>query len=211
MLKEIAVENYTSIPKAIAAGADRIELNDNLAVGGTTVSKGVMAESTKYVHEHGRSLITMIRPRGGNFVYNDVELKIMEADLFEAQALGVDGVAFGALTPDGAIDEDAMTSLIAASAGMTVVFHMAFDAIPETKQFAAIDWLADHDVERILTHGGPLTTHITDTLPRLQAIINYAGDKISILPGGGITSQNAASIGETLGVKALHGTKLIAF
>ena len=104
-----------------------------------------------------------------------------------------------------------MTSLIAASAGMTVVFHMAFDAIPETKQFAAIDWLADHDVERILTHGGPLTTPITDTLPRLQAIINYAGDKISILPGGGITSQNAASIGETLGVKALHGTKLIAF
>ena len=88
---------------------------------------------------------------------------------------------------------------------------MAFDAIPETKQFAAIDWLADHDVERSLTHGGPLTTPITDTLPRLQAIINYAGDKIGILPGGGITSQNAASIGETLGVKALHGTKLIAF
>ena len=144
MLREIAVENYTDIPKALAAGADRIELNDNLAVGGTTVAK--------YVHEHGRSLVTMIRPRGGNFVYNDTELKIMEADLFEAQALGVDGVAFGALLPDGTIDEDAMTSLIAASAGMSVVFHMAFDAIPETKQLAAIDWLAAHHVDRILTH-----------------------------------------------------------
>ena len=211
MLREIAVENYTDIPKALAAGADRIELNDNLAGGGTTVSKGVMAESAKYVHEHGRSLVTMIRPRGGNFVYNDTELKIMEADLFEAQALGVDGVAFGALLPDGTIDEDAMTSLIAASAGMSVVFHMAFDAIPETKQLAAIDWLAAHHVDRILTHGGPLSTPIETTLPHLQALIAHAAQKqITILPGG-ITSQNAATISEQLGVKELHGTKLIAF
>ncbi|BAN73934.1 MULTISPECIES: copper homeostasis protein CutC [Lacticaseibacillus] len=211
MLREVAVENYTHIPQALAAGADRIELNDNLAVGGTTVSKGVMAESAKYVHEHGRSLVTMIRPRGGNFVYNDTELKIMEADLFEAQALGVDGVAFGALTADGLIDEDAMTSLIAASAGMSVVFHMAFDAIPEDQQPAAIDWLAAHHVDRILTHGGPLTTPIESTLPHLQTLIAHAADQITILPGGGITSQNATAIADKLGVKELHGTKLIQF
>ncbi len=99
MLREVAVENYTDIPKALAAGADRIELNDNWRLVGRPVSKGVMAESAKYVHEHGRSLVTMIRLCGGNFVYNDTELKIMEADLFEAQALGVDGVVFGALLP----------------------------------------------------------------------------------------------------------------
>ena len=116
MLREIAVENYTDIPKALAAGADRIELNDNLAV-----------------------------------------------------------------------------------------------AIPETKQLAAIDWLAAHHVDRILTHGGPLSTPIETTLPHLQALIAHAAQKqITILPGG-ITSQNAATISEQLGVKELHGTKLIAF
>ncbi len=77
-----------------------------------------------------------------------------------------------------------------------------FDAIPETKQLAAIDWLAAHHVDRILTHGGPLSTPIETTLPHLQALIAHAAEKqITILPGGGITSQNAATISEQLGVK----------
>lgn len=197
MLREVAVENYTDSSKALAAGADRIEQNDNLAVGGTTVQKGVMAESAKYVHEHGRSLETMSWPRGGNFVYNDTELKKMEADLAEAQALGVDGVAAGALLPDGTIDEDAMTSLIAASAGMSVVADMAFDASSETKQLAAIDWQSAQDVDRILTHGGPLRTPIETTLPHLQALIAHAAEKQKTsCSGGGKTVQNAATKSE---------------
>lgn len=209
MLKEIAVENFTLIPQAVAAGVKRIELNDNLAVGGTTVSKGVLAEATRYAHEHQISVVAMIRPRGGDFVYNDLELKMMEADLFEAQAQGVDAVAFGALTADGQIDEEAMENLIAASAGMDVVFHMAFDAIPEADQAAALTWLADHDVERVLTHGGSLDTPITATLPHLKEIIAAAPASLTILPGGGITYENADAIANELGVPALHGTKIV--
>ncbi|WP_243892459.1 copper homeostasis protein CutC [Schleiferilactobacillus harbinensis] len=208
-LKELAVENFTHIPALLAAGADRIELNDNLAVGGTTVSRGVMAEATRYIHEKQRSVAVMIRPRGGDFVYNDTEIKIMEADVFSAQELGADAIVTGALTPAGDIDTDAMEQLIAAAAGMDVVFHMAFDAIPEEKQATALTWLAAHDVVRVLTHGGPLTTPINNTLPHLAETIKAAPAGLTILPGGGVTAVNADQIAETLHVKQLHGTKLI--
>lgn len=211
MLKEVCVENFTDLPRALAAGARRIELNDNLAIGGTTVSKGVMAEATRYIHEHDASVVAMIRPRSGNFVYNDTELKIMEADLFEAQAQGVDAVTFGALTPDNWLDEEAMENLIAASAGMTVVMHMAFDEIPSSRQQAAIDWLADHDVARILTHGGPLDQPITATLPHLQELVQMAAGKLTILPGGGVTFANVEQITKQLGVSEAHGTKILKY
>ncbi|MFB9769450.1 copper homeostasis protein CutC [Lactiplantibacillus modestisalitolerans] len=211
LLKEVALENYTDIPAAIAAGANRIELNDNLAVGGTTVSRGVMAEAAKYTQEHGVTLVTMIRPRGGNFVYNDTELKIMEADLLQAQSLGVDGVAFGALKADGQLDTEALELLIGAAGGMSVTFHMAFDAIPEAHQAAAIDWLVDHDVDRILTHGGPLSQPITACLPHLKQINQLAAGRIQILPGGGVTAANVDAITTELGVQQAHGTKIIDF
>ncbi|APU71871.1 copper homeostasis protein CutC [Companilactobacillus crustorum] len=207
--KEVAVENFTNIPKAVLKGANRIELNDNLAVGGTTPSLGVLTEATKYLQEKSIPVVEMIRPRGGNFVYNDLEIKMMETDLFEAQKLGVDGVAFGALTPDGSLDEDAMEQLIAASAGMQIVFHMAFDALAEDNKKDTIDWLIDHDVDRILTHGGPLTTPIDQTLDNIQKYIDYADGRIVILPGGGVNFKNADEIADKLGVKELHGTKII--
>lgn len=209
LLKEACVENFTNIPAELQAGAKRIELNDNLAVGGTTVSRGVMAEATRYVHENDASVVAMIRPRGGNFVYSDTELKIIEADLFVAQELGVDAVTFGALTQDGWLDEEAMENLIAASAGMTVVMHMAFDAIPEAKQAAAIDWLAAHDVSRILTHGGPLNESIEATTPHLKALVAQAQGKLEILPGGGITAANVETVTAAIGVNQAHGTKIV--
>lgn len=209
MYKEIAVENFTDVPHAVLAGADRIELNDNLAVGGTSPSLGVLQESAKYLEEKGVPLVEMIRPRGGNFVYNDLELKMMEADVFQAQKLGIDAVAFGALTADGELDEDALELLIGASSGMQVVFHMGFDDIAEDSRFEAMDWLIDHDVDRILTHGGSLDLPIEDTLPQIKKYIDYAAGRIQILPGGGITAENANAVAQELGVSALHGTRLL--
>ena len=209
IFKEVAVENFTNIPTAVLKGANRIELNDNLAVGGTTPSLGVLQESTKYLQEKSIPVVEMIRPRGGNFVYNDLEIKMMEADLFQAQKLGVDGVAFGALTTDGDLDEDAMEQLIAASSGMQIVFHMAFDALAEDNKKSAIDWLVDHDVDRILTHGGPLTTSIDQTVDKIKEYVDYAAGRITILPGGGVNYQNCDTIAEKLGVKEVHGTKVI--
>ena len=207
--KEVAVENFTKIPAAVLKGANRIELNDNLAVGGTTPSFGVLQEATKYLQEKSVPVVEMIRPRGGDFVYNDLEIKMMEADLFQAQKLGVDGVAFGALTKDGDLDEDAMEQLIAASSGMQIVFHMAFDALAEDSKKSAIDWLVDHDVDRILTHGGPLTTPIDQTLNNIKKYIDYADGRITFLPGGGVNFENCDAIAKELNVKELHGTKII--
>ena len=85
LIKEACLENYTLISRAISCGANRIELCDNLSCGGTTVSKGVMAESLRYAHEKKVPVTVLIRPRGGDFVYNDAEIKIMESDIFTAQ------------------------------------------------------------------------------------------------------------------------------
>ncbi|KJU73990.1 copper homeostasis protein CutC [Pediococcus damnosus] len=209
MIKEVALENFTNVPKAIRAGANRIELCDNLAVGGTTVSKGVMAETQKYANDHHIPVMAMIRPRGGNFVYTDTELKIMEADVFQAQELGIDGVVFGALHKNGTLDTDALEMLIAAAGGMQITFHMAFDAIPKAKQSESIDWLAEAGIDRILTHGGDLDTPITTHYADLKQIIKDAHQRLIILPGGGITSRNLAEVTDELGVSEAHGTRIV--
>lgn len=209
IIKEFCAENMTQIPRAIAAGAKRIELCDNLTVGGTTVSKGVLIETKKYCDEHHVPIMQLIRPRGGNFVYNDIEVKIMEHDIFEAQQLGIDGVVIGCLNEDGGLDEEALSCLIAAAEGMQITFHMAFDDMPKEYQFQAIDWLVEHGVDRILTHGGPLTTPIIQNLEYLNDLISYANERITILPGGGITFENAETVAAFLKAKELHGSQIV--
>lgn len=210
IIKEVPVETFPGIIGAIQNGADRIELNSDINVGGVTPSKGMIGEAVKYVHDHDKELNVMIRPRGGNFIYNDIELKIMEADILEAQQLGVDGVAFGALTNENTLDEEAMENLIAAAGGMTVTMHMAFDELDIDEQYNAIDWLTDHGVERILTHGGDLkTTDINDNINHLKQLLSHAANHIAILPGGGITSENFEDIAKKLTVYQVHGSKLL--
>lgn len=209
MLKEFCAENYTDLPQAIAKGANRIELCDNLAVGGTTPSTGVIEEALSYTGEKGVTVMTMIRPRGGDFIYTDIELKIMHTDLIEAKKLGTDGVVFGCLTPSNWLDEEALEMLIDNAEGLQITFHMAFDAIAKERQFEAIDWLAERGVTRILTHGGPSGTPIADNYDHLKALIAHANERIIILPGGGITFENAQEVVDTLGVTEVHGTKIV--
>ncbi|MBO0469756.1 copper homeostasis protein CutC [Enterococcus sp. DIV0242_7C1] len=209
MIKEFCAENFTNIPTAIRNGANRIELCDNLAVGGTTPSTGVIEEVIAYAGEHSVPVMTIIRPRGGDFVYNDIELKIMHTDLIEAKKIGTDGVVLGCLTEDGWLDEDALELLIETAEGLQITFHMAFDALPKEKQFKAIDWLADHEVHRILTHGGPSGTPIEDNFDHLKELIAYANDRILILPGGGISDKNLDTVVNALQVTEVHGTKIV--
>ncbi|MFV0560073.1 MAG: copper homeostasis protein CutC [Enterococcus sp.] len=210
MIKEFCAENYTNLPLAIARGANRIELCDNLAVGGTTPSTGVIEEALSYAGEKHVPVMTMIRPRGGDFIYNDIELKIMHTDLIEAKKLGTDGAVFGCLTPSGWLDEEALELLIETSEGIEITFHMAFDAIPEERQFDAIDWLVERGVQRILTHGGPAGTPIEENLEHLKALIAYANNRLIILPGGGITDKNADVLAKELGIEEVHGTKIVS-
>lgn len=209
LIKEFCAENYTDIPAAIHAGAKRIELCDKLAVGGTTPSTGVIEEVLSYAGEKNVPVMTMIRPRGGDFIYNDIELKIMHTDLIEAKKMGTDGVVFGCLTPSGWLDEEALELLIDTAEGLQITFHMAFDSIPAARQFEAIDWLSEHGVDRILTHGGAAGTNILDNLPRLKELTNYAAGRLLILPGAGITYENVDQIVTELGAKEAHGTKIV--
>ncbi|QED59770.1 copper homeostasis protein CutC [Enterococcus durans] len=209
MIREFCAENYTVIPLAISRGANRIELCDNLAVGGTTPSTGVIEEALSYAGEKEIPVMTIIRPRGGDFVYNDIELKIMHTDLIEAKKLGTDGVVLGCLTPSGWIDEEAMELLLETAEGLQTTFHMAFDSIPKDRQFAAIDWLAEHGVDRILTHGGDASDPIEAHFDHLKQLIAHANGRLIILPGGKVNYKNADSVATALGVTEVHGTKIV--
>lgn len=211
MIKEVCVENFTNVPLMIERGADRIELNNDLSVGGTTPSFGVIKKTVEYAHKHDVPVIVMIRPRGGNFVYNEDELEIMINDIQICSLLGVDGVTFGCLTREKHLDRRAMNRLLSvAHAGdLEVVMHMAFDELTNAEQKEAIDWLSQNRVKRILTHGGPLNQPISHTLDHLKEVVKQAKNKIEILPGGGITKANINKIVEQIKIKQVHGTKLL--
>lgn len=209
MLKEVCVENFTVIPEAIVRGANRIELCDNLSTGGTTVSHGVAAKTIHYCKSKNIKLMTIIRPRGGNFIYNKAEIEIMLYDIAHFKSMGTDGVAIGCLDDSGWIDEEVMLILLEAAKGLEITFHMAFDQIKRDFQFHAIDWLAKHNVNRILTHGGPSNTAIEENLDRLKEYMDYAAGRIIILPGGGITNENLPFIESKLNFEEAHGTKIV--
>ena len=209
MLYEFCAENVTLLEKAMQAGARRIELCDNLTVGGTTPSYGVIQAAVELAKSYDTNVMTMIRPRGGDFVYSDLEVSIMLEDLKKAREAGSQGLVYGLLTKENELDKANLERLLVASQGLEVVFHMAFDAIPKDKQFAALDWLAEHGVKRILTHGGSASETIQEHFGWLKELVDYAGDRIEILPGGGITTENRNEIVEKLGVSQLHGTKVV--
>ena len=211
MIKEVCVENFTNVPLMIERGANRIELNNDLSVGGTTPSFGVIKKTVEYAHKHDVPVIVMIRPRGGNFVYNEDELEVMINDIQICSLLGVDGVTFGCLTREKHLDKRAMNRLLSvAHAGdLEVVMHMAFDELTNAERKEAIDWLSQNRVKRILTHGGPLNQPISHTLDHLKEVVKQAKNKIEILPGGGITKVNVNKIVEQIKIKQVHGTKLL--
>ena len=207
---EFCAENNTLVGRAIESGATRIELCDNLAVGGTTPSYGVIKTAVELVHSHGARVMVMIRPRGGSFEYDEGELAIMETDIAVARQLGADGVVFGCLS-DGWLDEAANERLLGCAQGMAVTFHMAFDALPTTRdRLGAIDWLADRGVRRILTHGGAAGTPMEDNLSTLRSYVEHAAGRIGILPGGGVTHENVRRVCAELGVREAHGTRIVA-
>lgn len=196
LLKEVIVENFTDIPRQIANGAERIIVADNLQAGGTTTSKGVIAEATRYIHEHNKSSYFMIRPRGGDNIYSDTEVKIMEADIFEAQAQGADGIMLGALTPQNTIDTDAMEQFIAAANGMEIIFS-AFDQIAPEQQQDALEWLDEHDIAQITTRG----SNTAFNRDHIKEIISWADQTISIVPVFNINDENITDIAKDLGAK----------
>ena len=209
MIYEFCAENVTLLEKAMQAGARRIELCDNLAVGGTTPSYGVTKAAVELAAIYDTTIMTMIRPRGGDFVYTDLEIAIMLEDIRLTVQAGSQGVVFGALTADKKLDKVNLEKLIAASKGMEIVFHMAFDELSEEDQLEAIDWLSQAGVTRILTRAGVSGDSLEKRFAHYHRILEHAKGKIEILPGGGIDLDNRQTFIDQLGVAQLHGTKVV--
>ena len=209
MIYEFCAENVTLLEKAMQAGARRIELCDNLAVGGTTPSYGVTKAAVELAANYDTTIMTMIRPRGGDFVYTDLEIAIMLEDIRLTAQAGSQGVVFGTLTADKKLDKPNLEKLIAASKGMEIVFHMAFDELSDEDQLEAIDWLSQAGVTRILTRAGVSGDSLEKRFEHYHRILEHAKGKIEILPGGGIDLDNRQTFIDQLGVTQLHGTKVV--
>ena len=209
MIYEFCAENVTLLEKAMQAGARRIELCDNLAVGGTTPSYGVTKAAVELAANYDTTIMTMIRPRGGDFVYTDLEIAIMLEDIRLTAQAGSQGVVFGTLTADKKLDKPNLEKLIAASKGMEIVFHMAFDELSDEDQLEAIDWLSQAGVTRILTRAGVSGDLLEKRFAHYHRILEHAKGKIEIFTGGGIDLDNRQTFIEQLGVTQLHGTKVV--
>ena len=191
-----------SVESAIAArdgGAQRIELCAALEVGGVTPSAGLIAEARKV---NGLTLNVIIRPRGGDFLYNEYEVACMEEDIRTCRSLGVDGVVIGALTAEGDVDSAACQRLINAAEDMSVTFHRAFDMCRNPQK--ALEELIALGCHRVLTSGQAATAQTG--IPLLKELVKQADNRIIIMPGCGVNSNNAAKILQATGANEIHAS-----
>lgn len=195
---EICVDSLEGLQSAIEGGADRIELCSALAVGGLTPTPGLMAAA-------GRCDIpvyAMIRPHPGDFVFSAQDVESMYVDIDSARSVGLAGVVLGANRDDGTLDEDSLEALVQHAGGMGLTLHRAIDLVPDIDR--AVQTAIALGFERILTSGGAKTA--LDGLDTLARMVELAGDRISIMPGAGITPANAAAILHRLEVVELHAS-----
>jgi copper homeostasis protein len=187
MIFEICVDSIAGVRAAKAAGADRIELCADLLEGGITPSRGMIRQARTIA---GIGLNVMIRPRGGDFLFDDDEFATMRSDIETAKAEGADGVVIGLLSATGEIDIARTRELIALARPLSVTFHRAFDMTPEP--FRALETLVELGVDRVLTSGQEAS--VLEGLPLIVELTERAGDRIVIMPGGGITARNIERI-----------------
>ena len=196
-LVEAAVETIEEALAAKRAGADRIELCANLAVGGTTPSAGSIAS---VVQQAGHPVFVMIRPRGGDFVYAADEIDAMIEDIDRARTLGIAGIVTGALRSDGSVDVESMRRLMSPAAGLPVTFHRAFDVVANRTE--AIEQVIGLGASRVLTSGGAATA--LDGAVAIAMLVDQAGERLSIVAGGKIREQNARDVIARTGVREVH-------
>lgn len=198
MTIEVCAYSLESCINAQAGGAKRIELCGGLGEGGTTPSAGLI----EVVREHVQiPLYVMIRPRGGDFVYDFFEEEIMKKDIALAKKLGADGVVLGVLHPDGQVNIERTKALVDFAHPLKVTFHRAFDLTPDP--FKALAAVIETGAERILTSGQQSSA--PEALELFTQLVKKAGTSIEIMAGAGVNPSNAAAIVAT-GVHALHFT-----
>ncbi len=196
-LLEICVFNVATAIAAEAAGANRIELCENYANGGTTPSYGYLRIIREKIHI---PVFPMIRPRGGDYVHSADEIDIIRRDILLCKELGFEGVVFGLLNQDGTIDRENTARLVEAAYPMEVTFHRAFDRCSQPLQ--ALETIITCGCNRILTSGQE--PKVTDGLDLVKQLVDQADGRIIIMPGSGLNSSNVADIIAQTGVTEVH-------
>jgi copper homeostasis protein len=194
---EICVDSVEGALAAQRGGADRVELCDNLMEGGTTPSGGCI----KVVRENlSIGLQVMIRPRGGDFLYSDLEFNVMKEDLRLTKALGADGVVFGCLTAAGDVDLQRTRELVELARPLHVTFHRAFDMCRDPRQ--SLEELVQAGVDRLLTSGQEASA--VEGLDLIRELQVQAAGRLVIMPGGGLSARNVAKFVQSTGVTEVH-------
>src|ERR1039457_220246 len=194
---EICVDSVTGAIAAERGGADRVELCDNLMEGGTTPSLGCVRLARKHL---GIGLQVLIRPRGGDFLYDGYEMEVMREDIRLCKEAKADGVVIGCLTVEGDIDQARTRELIELARPMNVTFHRAFDMCRDAKK--GLEELVALGVDRVLTSGQD--DSCLEGMELIAALERQAGGRIIVMPGGGITPRNVSRIVAGTGVREVH-------
>ncbi|MGH3391854.1 MAG: copper homeostasis protein CutC [Actinomadura sp.] len=195
---EICIDSVEGAVAAERAGAHRVELCAALFDGGITPSLGMIRAALAAVSSIRVHVI--IRPRGGDFIFDAHEVAAMEHDVALAREAGAHGIVIGALTPEGEIDRPVTERLLAAADGLPVTFHRAFDMVADP--FAALETLVELGVDRVLTSGQDVT--VLEGAPLIADLVRRAGDRIVVMPGGGVTARNVARVVAATGVQEIH-------
>lgn len=197
VLLEVCCGSLDDAIEAERGGADRVEICSCLFFGGLTPSIGSVIEAKKRLKI---PVIVMVRPRGGGFCYTEPEFAAMQRDAESALAHGADGIVFGILNPDGTVDLDRNRRLREIAAGKQTVFHRAIDVTPDP--FVALEQLIDLGFTRVLTSGQQPS--VPEGLDLIQRLVERAGDRITVMPGGGIRPHAVADVIAKTGCKEMH-------
>ena len=195
---EICANSVESAVKAQEGGAYRVELCAGIPEGGTTPSFGEIRMARQMLQK--TKLHVIIRPRGGDFLYSQLEQEIMLHDIKVARQLGADGVVFGCLTAEGNVDVPAMKKLMNAVGDMSVTFHRAFDMCRNPKE--ALEQIIELGCHRILTSG--LEANAVKGIPLLKELVEQANGRIIIMPGCGVNPDNILQIAKETGTYEFH-------
>ena len=200
-LLEVIAFNHASAQLAANAGADRLELCSNAAVGGTTPSYGFIK---KCVEEISIPTFPMIRCKGGSFVYSQMEKELMAEDIKICKDLGCKGVVFGMLNENDELDVETLKHFMNLSSGMEVTFHRAFDRVKNP--IDALEQIIQAGCSRILTSGQASTA--SEGIGFIKELVSIAENRIIIMPGSGIRSNNILQVLQDSGTKEIHSSAL---
>ncbi len=195
---EICVFSIQDVLSAIRGGADRLELCASYLEGGITPSNATITETFKYFDPE--NVVVMIRPRGGNFIYSDAEFEVMKNDILHCKELGVKNVIFGIINKDATLDVSRNKELVELASPMHCTLQRAFDLT--TDPFNALEDAINCGFKRILTSGQQAS--VLQGTQLIKQLIEVAENRIDILPGAGITSENVLQLIEETGCVEVH-------